>query len=75
MNLGTTVDSALGEETVVLYALAVCLLHCVSQGVNQMLGIWFHAFFTNLVSRASVVCLCTDHRVTSLRLPDLQTCK
>lgn len=56
VNLGAKVDSALVEETVVGYALAVCLLHCMSQGCWALGSI---AFFTNMVSRASVVCLCT----------------
>lgn len=70
VNLGTKVDSTLAEETVLVCALAVRLLHCMSQGCWVFCSM---AFFTNVGARASVVCLSTNHRATSLGLPGSQT--
>lgn len=59
VNLGTEVDCALVKGTILVCALAVCLLYCMRQGCWAFCSI---AFFTNMVSRASVVRLCTNHR-------------
>lgn len=60
MNLGTKVDSALVAETLLVCALSVCLCE------PGLLGILFTVFFTNIVSRGSVVylCMCSTYRGT-----------
>ena len=63
VNLGTKVDSTLVEVTVLVCALAVGLLHCLSQ---SCWAFYSTAYLINVGSRTSVVCSCTYHKPASL---------